>query len=103
MCKILGTFPSAIRNYLYLATILMQKITSRQSDLSVIIMRRSSDQRIHVKPLLEAVVSMAREVNTRTTVASVRATRTNLMEVIIMETVIIFLTLFKRGEIAVYG
>ena len=54
-----------------------------------------------MKPLVEAVVSKSREVNTRMTVASGRVTRTNIMEgVMKMITVINLETVFKRGEIS---
>ena len=41
-------------------------------------------QRRHVNPLVEAVVAVAREVNSRMTVKSGILTRTNLMEGILM-------------------
>ena len=58
-----------------------------------------SDQRMHVKPTLEVLVYVACEENKRMTMASGHTTRANLMEGIIMETIMILETVFKRGEI----
>ena len=54
-----------------------------------------------MKPLVEAVAAKAMEANTRITVASGSATRTNLIEGIIkITTARILETVLKRGEIA---
>ena len=53
-----------------------------------------------MKPLVEALMDVARESNTRINVASRSTTRTKLTEGIIMETVIILEKMFKRGEIS---
>ena len=54
-----------------------------------------------MKPLVEAVVSMAKEIRTRMNMASGSATRKNVMEEIIKaKTVITLETVFKRGEIS---
>ena len=66
---------------------MMHIITYRQSAFSLVLKRISSEQRRHVKPLVEAVVAVAREANARMTVASGSMTRTNQMEGMIMETV----------------
>ena len=46
--------------------------------------RISSEKMKHLKPLVESVVSMARDANSRMTVSSGSETRTNLMDVMIM-------------------
>ena len=97
MCPIIGTLPAAIRIYWDLGTILMQKIKSHKSDLSLVMKRIKIEQRRHMKPLVEVVASVTREVNAKITVASRSATRTNLTEGIIMEIKTILETVFKRG------
>ena len=57
---------------------------------------RSNKQNRHAKPLVEVVVAVVGEANTRMTVAIGSATRTNPMEEIIMEKVITLETVFKR-------
>ena len=78
MCPIPGTFPAYIIIYWYHATIVMQKITLRQSPLSLVMNRRSSGQRSNVNTLVEPVLTKAREAYARTAVASGSVTRTNL-------------------------
>ena len=51
----------------------------------------------HVKPLVEAVVSVVSEANSRMNMVSGITTRTNLMEGMIVETIIILEAVFKRG------
>ena len=58
-----------------------------------------SDKSRHVKPPLEVLVYVAWEDNERMTTASGYATRANLMEGIIMETIMILETVLKIGEI----
>ena len=80
MCPIPGTFPTAIRSFWELATVLMHKITSRQSALSLVMKIISISQKNHVKPLREAVVAKGSKSKARMTVASGSATKINLME-----------------------
>ena len=54
-------------------------ITLRKSFLYLVMKRISSNQRRHVKPLVELELVVARDANARMTVASGSATRTNLM------------------------
>ena len=51
----------------------------------------------HMKPLVEAVVSVVSEANSRMNMVSGITTRTNLMEGMIVETIIILEAVFKRG------
>ena len=67
----------------------MQKITLLQTSPSLLINRRSIDQRRHVKPPIEALVDVESESNAKITMTSGRAKRGNLMEEIIMEIIII--------------
>ena len=97
MCPIPVIFPSEIRSYWYLTTIVIHNITSRQSVLSLIINRRSIKQGRHVKPLVEVLVEMARNSNARITIKIGRAIRKNPMEGIIVEDVITLKMVFKRG------
>ena len=97
MCIILETFIEVLKRYWDLVTLVMHLITSRQSAPSLLMNRISSNQSIHVKSSMEAVVDMAREANIIMTMVSVSAKSTNLMEEMIMETVIILEKLFKRG------
>ena len=73
----------------------MQNIALLQSFLSVVMNRIASNQRRYLKPLMEALVAMARNSNARMNVASGSATSKNLMEVIIMETIITLEIVFK--------
>ena len=52
--------------------------------------RISRDKSGHVNPLMESVVEVERETNARITVASGRKKRKNLMEGMIIETIMIF-------------
>ena len=97
MCIILETFIEVLKRYWDLVTLVMHLITSRQSAPSLLMNRISSNQSIHVKSSMEAVVDVAREANVIMTMVSVSAKSTNLMEEMIMETVIILEKLFKRG------
>ena len=65
MCSIPGTLLEVIISYWDLDTIVIQKITSRQIFLSVIIKRRSSKKRRYVKPVIEDEMAVAREANAR--------------------------------------
>ena len=96
MCIILETFIEVLKRYWDLVTLVMHLITSRQSAPSLLMNRISSNQSIHVKSSMEAVVDVAREANVIMTMVSVSAKSTNLMEEMIMETVIILEKLFKR-------
>ena len=78
----------------------MKKITLLQIFLYLVTNRISTEKRTHVKPLVEAVVAMKRQVNTITNVASGSVTRTNPTKRIIMETVITLEKVFKRWEIS---
>ena len=101
MCPIPGRVPIAIRNYWDIATILMQNITSRQSTLSLVMKRRSSAKNRHVNPIMELVVTKAREINKGMTLEIGSVTRKAMMERIIkMTTVINLETVFKRREIS---
>ena len=83
MWPIPGTFPEAIN------------IALLQSSLSLVMNRIASNQRRYLKPLMEALVAMARNSNARMNVASGSATRKNLMEGIIMKTIITLEIVFK--------
>ena len=93
-----GTFPSSIRSYWYLDTIMMQKIKLLQSALYIVTNRRSIGKKNHVKLLVEAAVAKARKSKATLTAASGKATKTNTMEGIIKTTTVIYLEkVFKRG------
>ena len=97
MCPIIGIFLSSIISYRDLATIVVQITTSLQSALYFIMKRISINQRIHMKPIMEAVAAVTRETNTRMTMASVSATRTNILVGMIMVTVTVLEMVFKRA------
>ena len=97
MCPIIGIFLSSIISYRGLATIVVQITTSLQSALYFIMKIISINQRIHMKPIMEAVAAVTRETNTRMTMASVSATRTNILVGMIMVTVTVLEMVFKRA------
>ena len=76
MFPILGALPASIISYWLLAIIVMQMITYCQSALSLVINRISSDYMSNVKPIMEAVVAVARESDARMTMVSGIATST---------------------------
>ena len=97
MFPIPGTFLAAIKSYWGLATTVMQKIKFRQSVLSLVMNIISINQIRHVNTPVEAVVVVAREARARVAMESGSVTRTIITEIIIMEKVINFETVIKRG------
>ena len=100
MCLILGTLPEAIRSYWEFSTIVIKNITSHQSYLYLVMKRISIRKGRHVNTLVEVVMTVEGKKNARITGASRNATRTNLTEGTIRETVIILESVFKREEIS---
>ena len=60
MCTILVTLQESIISYCDFATIVIQMIESRQSDMSLVMNIRLNEKMFHMKPLVERVVAMER-------------------------------------------
>ena len=88
--------PIIHKKLLWISKVVIHRITLLQSSLSLVMRRRSSNQRRNLKPLNKAVVAMEREAKTIMKITSISATRINLMEGIMMKTVIILEMMSKR-------